>query len=110
MERNNLDMAMLLTDAILNEFEKNGRLDVPLDEHKYSFDLQDVIQSELEKIRPTDYLNKIVKVKVGKQEMYGKVTREYSSEVLVAVEVNNEISDTEIYFKKLEVEIVDERI
>ena len=49
MERNNLDMAMLLTDAILNEFEKNGRLDVPLDEHKYSFDLQDVIQSELEK-------------------------------------------------------------
>ena len=49
MERNNLDLAMLITDAILNEFEKNGKLDVPLDEHKYSFDLQDVIQSELEK-------------------------------------------------------------
>ena len=49
MERNNLDLAMRITDAILNEFEKNGRLDVPLDEHKYSFDLQDVIQSELEK-------------------------------------------------------------
>jgi hypothetical protein len=49
MERNNLDLAMRITDAILNEFEKNGKLDVPLDEHKYSFDLQDVIQSELEK-------------------------------------------------------------
>ena len=49
MERNNLDLAMLITDAILNEFEKNGKLDVPLDEHKYSFDLQDVIQSELDK-------------------------------------------------------------
>tara|TARA_A100001515_G_scaffold140961_1_gene137292 strand:+ start:587 stop:784 length:198 start_codon:yes stop_codon:yes gene_type:complete len=49
MERNNLDLAMRITDTILNEFEKNGKLDVPLDEHKYSFDLQDVIQSELEK-------------------------------------------------------------
>ena len=49
MERNNLDLAIRITDAILNEFEKNGKLDVPLDEHKYSFDLQDVIQSELEK-------------------------------------------------------------
>ena len=26
MSRNNLDMAMLLTDAILNEFEKNGKV------------------------------------------------------------------------------------
>ena len=50
MERNNLDLAMLITDAILNEFEKNGKLDVPLDEHKYSFDLQDVIQEELDKL------------------------------------------------------------
>jgi hypothetical protein len=49
--KNNLDVAMLLTDAILNEFEKNGKLDVPLDEHKYSFDLQDVIQNQLEKIK-----------------------------------------------------------
>ena len=49
MERNNLDLAMRITDAILNEFEKNGKLEVPLDEHKYSFDLQDVIQSELDK-------------------------------------------------------------
>ena len=51
MERNNLDLAILITDAILNEFEKNGKLDVPLDEHKYSFDLQDVIQSKLDEVR-----------------------------------------------------------
>jgi hypothetical protein len=50
MKRNNLDLAMLLTDAILNEFEKNGKVNVPLDEHKYSFPLQDRIQIELEKI------------------------------------------------------------
>tara|TARA_E500000178_G_scaffold302124_1_gene311429 strand:+ start:2021 stop:2227 length:207 start_codon:yes stop_codon:yes gene_type:complete len=50
MSRNNLDIAMLITDAILNEFEKNGKVNIPLDEHKYSFDLQDVIQLELEKI------------------------------------------------------------
>ena len=51
MNRNNLDMAMLITDAILNEFEQNGKVNIPLDEHKYSFDLQDVIQLELEKIK-----------------------------------------------------------
>ena len=50
MSRNNLDIAMLITDAILNEFEKNGKVNIPLDEHKYSFDLQDVIQLALEKI------------------------------------------------------------
>ena len=50
MSRNNLDIAMLITDAILNEFEKNGKVNIPLDEHKYSFDLQDVIELELEKI------------------------------------------------------------
>ena len=49
MSRNNLDMATLITDAILNEFEQNGKVNIPLDEHKYSFDLQDVIQSELDK-------------------------------------------------------------
>lgn len=51
MSKNNLDMAMLITDAILNEFEKNGKVNIPLDEHKYSFDLQDVIQLELEKMK-----------------------------------------------------------
>ena len=50
MDRNNLDIAMLITDAILNEFEKNGKVDIPLDKHKYSFPLQDRIQIELEKI------------------------------------------------------------
>ena len=50
MNRNNLDIAMLITDAILNEFEKNGKVNIPLDEHKYSFPLQDRIQIELEKI------------------------------------------------------------
>ena len=49
MERNNLDIAMLITDAILNEFERNGKVDIPLDEHKYSFPLQDRIQIEYEK-------------------------------------------------------------
>ena len=39
MSRNNLDIAMLITDTgILNEFEKNGKVNIPLDEHKYSFD------------------------------------------------------------------------
>ena len=55
--KNNLDVAMLLTDAILNEFEKNGKVNIPLDEHKYSFDLQDVIQSEIEKIANEDMIN-----------------------------------------------------
>ena len=111
MPKNNLDLAMLITDAILNEFEKNGKLDVPLDEHKYSFDLQDVIQSELEKIAE-GYINKRVKV-IG-QEIYGKVIREYSSEVLVDEVVikdeDEETTDGKLYFKKSEVEIVDERI
>ena len=109
MSRNNLDMAMLLTDAILNEFEKNGKLDVPLDEHKYSFDLQDAIQLALEKIAEV-YLNKRVKV-IG-QEIYGKVIREYSSEVLVDEVVikdeDEETTDGKLYFKKSEVEIVNE--
>ena len=55
--RDNLDMATLITDAILNEFEKNGKVNIPLDEHKYSFDLQDVIQLALEKIANEDMIN-----------------------------------------------------
>ena len=55
--RNNLDIAMLITDAILNEFEKNGKVNIPLDEHKYSFPLQDRIQIELEKIANEDMIN-----------------------------------------------------
>ena len=54
--KNNLDMAMLITDAILNQFEKNGKCDIPLDEHKYSFPLQDRIQIELEKIVNEDMI------------------------------------------------------
>ena len=127
MSRNNLDIAMLITDAILNEFEKNGKVNIPLDEHKYSFDLQDVIELEIEKIANEDmindntksiaeretfnymksyYLNKRVKVKG--QDIYGKVISEYASEVVVALEVSNETSGNEVYFKKSEVEIVDE--
>lgn len=109
MSRDNLDIAMLITDAILNEFEKNGKCNIPLDESKdskpYSWDLQDVIQEELEKIAE-GYLNKRVKIKG--QEIYGKVIFEYSSEVVVAIEVSNETLDNTIYFKKSEVEIVDE--
>ena len=51
--RNNLDIAMLLTDAILNTFEVSDSsysCIIPLDEHKYSFELQDVIQVTLENI------------------------------------------------------------
>jgi len=55
MSRNNLDMAMLLTDFILNKFEQNGKVNIPLDESKdskpYSWELQDVIQLALEKIK-----------------------------------------------------------
>ena len=53
-----------------------------------------------------NYENKRVKIKG--QDMYGKVIHEYSSEVLVAIEVSNETSDNEGYFKKSEVEIVEE--
>jgi copper oxidase (laccase) domain-containing protein len=52
---NNLDIAMVLTDAILNEFEKDGRCNIPTDEYKYSFDLQDVIQDKLNEIGITGY-------------------------------------------------------
>jgi len=104
MNRNNLDIAMLITDAILNEFERNGKVNIPLDEHKYSFPLQDRIQIELEKITE-GYLNKRVRIRDG-LEFYGKVIREFSSEVLV--EVEDIAKDNRRYFKKLEVEIVDE--
>ena len=50
------------------------------------------------------YENKRVKVKG--QEMYGKVIHEYASEVVVSIEVSNETSGNEVYFKKSEVEIV----
>ena len=113
MSRNNLDMAMLLTDAILNEFEKNGKVKIQLDKSKdskpYSWELQDAIQLALEKIAEV-YLNKRVKV-IG-QEIYGKVIREYSSEVLVDEVVikdeDEETTDEKLYFKKSEVEIINE--
>ena len=64
MAKDNLDMAMLITDAILNEFEKKGKCIIPLDESfgdkrkpkPYSWDLQDVIQIELEKIANEDMI------------------------------------------------------
>ena len=107
MSRNNLDMAMLLTDFILNEFEQNGKVNIPLDESKdskpYSWELQDAIQLALEKIAE-GYVNK--RVKIRGEEFYGKVLREFASEVLVAVE--DIAKDNELYFKKTEVEIVNE--
>ena len=107
MSRDNLDMAMLLTDAILNEFEQNGKVNIPLDESKdskpYSWELQDAIQLALEKIAE-GYINK--RVKIRGEEFYGKVVREFASEVLVAVE--DIVKDKELYFKKTEVEIVNE--
>ena len=60
MSRNNLDMAMLLTDFILNKFEQNGKVHIPLDESNdskpYSWELQDVIQLALEKIANEDMI------------------------------------------------------
>jgi len=56
MIRNNLDMAMLLTDVILNEFEKNNVCNIPLDVCNYSFDLQDAIEEALEKISNEDMI------------------------------------------------------
>ena len=127
MSRNNLDIAMLITDAILNQFERNGKVDIPLDEHKYSFPLQDRIQIELEKIANEDMINDNTKsiaegetlnymksyyenkrVKIKGQEIYGKVISEYASEVVVAIEVSNKTSGNKVYYKKSEVEIVNE--
>jgi hypothetical protein len=107
MARNNTDIAMLITDAVLNEFEKNGICKIPLDEHKdskpYSWDLQDVIQDELDKLsEENDYLNK--RVRIRGEELYGKVLREFASEVLVAVDNNDQL-----YFDKSEVEIVKDK-
>ena len=45
---------MLITDEILNEFEREGVVHIPLDNHKYSFPLQDRIQLALEKISNED--------------------------------------------------------
>ena len=56
----------------------------------------------------SNYLNKRVKIKGA--EFYGKVVREFSSEVLVAVEEVSfcriDTSDNQLYFNKSEVEIV----
>ena len=103
MARNNTDIAMLITDAVLNEFEKNGICKIPLDEHKYSFDLQDVIQDQLDKLsEENDYLNK--RVRIRGEELYGKVLREFANEVLVAV-----MDKYQLYFDKSEVEIVNDQ-
>ena len=51
----------------------------------------------------TDYLNK--RVRIRNEEFYGKVLREFASEVLVKVENIKPLED-ELYFDKSEVEIV----
>tara|TARA_R100000322_G_C5285855_1_gene151097 strand:- start:28 stop:198 length:171 start_codon:yes stop_codon:yes gene_type:complete len=52
-----------------------------------------------------DYLNK--RVRIRNENFYGKVLREFSSEVLVAVE--DIAKDNQLYFKKSEVEVVNEQ-
>ena len=50
---NDKNIAMSLTNAILKTFEVSDSSYsclIPLDEHKYSLELQDVIQDELEKV------------------------------------------------------------
>ena len=51
----------------------------------------------------SDYLNK--RVRIRSEEFYGKVLREFASEVLVKVENIKPLED-ELYFDKSEVEIV----
>ena len=51
----------------------------------------------------SDYLNK--RVRIRNEEFYGKVLREFASEVLVKVENIKPLED-ELYFDKSEVEIV----
>ena len=63
----NLDLAILLTDAILNEFEKDGVCKIPLsgniteqkensaeEDKPYSWDLQDAILDQLEELVKED--------------------------------------------------------
>ena len=65
--------------------------------------LQNKKEKQMINYMKTDYLNK--RVRIRNEEFYGKVLREFASEVLVKVENIKPLED-ELYFDKSEVEIV----
>lgn len=124
-----------IANSIIDTFPKKlNHTVIKLNEHKNSWELVDTILSAMEdklqeiskfneiannsmdiaelseknqtiNYMKSDYENKRVKIKG--QKIYGKVISEYASEVLVKVE-NMKPLEYELYFKKSEVEIVNE--
>ena len=113
-----------IANSIIDTFPKKlNHTVIKLNEHKNSWELVDTILSAMEdKLQEiskfneiannsmdiaelseeNDYLNK--RVRIRDEEFYGKVIREFASEVLVAVDNNDQL-----YFDKSEVEIVNDK-
>ena len=128
---NDTDIRNEIVEAIANSIidtfpKKLNHTVIKLNEHKNSWELVDTILSAMEdKLQQiskfneiannsmdiaelseeNDYLNK--RVRIRNEVFYGKVVREFASEVLVKVE-NMKPLEYELYFDKSEVEIVDE--
>jgi len=113
-----------IANSIIDTFPKKlNHTVIKLNDHKNSWELVDTIlsamESKLQEIskfneiannsmdiaelsEENDYLNK--RVRIRDEEFYGKVIREFASEVLVAVDNNDQL-----YFDKSEVEIVNDK-
>ena len=113
-----------IANSIIDTFPKKlNHTVIKLNEHKNSWELVDTIleamEDKLQQIskfneiannsmdiaelsEENDYLNK--RVRIRDEEFYGKVIREFASEVLVAVDNNDQL-----YFDKSEVEIVNDK-
>tara|TARA_A100001201_G_scaffold53190_1_gene52262 strand:+ start:1488 stop:1805 length:318 start_codon:yes stop_codon:yes gene_type:complete len=94
-------------EAILNSIEEKieqMELDLYGVPKKDLLTLKGMLKNLRDEIGMVDYLNK--RVRIRNEEFYGKVLREFSSEVLV--EVEDIAKDNQLYFNKSEVEIVDE--
>ena len=94
-------------EAILNSIEEKieqMELDLYGVPKEDLLTLKGMLKNLRYEIEMVDYLNK--RVRIRNEEFYGKVLREFSSEVLV--EVENIAKDNQLYFNKSEVEIVDE--
>ena len=128
---NDTDIRNEIVEAIANSIidtfpKKLNHTVIKLNEHKNSWELVDTILSAMEdKLQQiskfneiannsmdiaelseeNDYLNK--RVKIRSENFYGKVIREFASEVLVVVE--DIAKDNELYFYKSEVEIVSDK-
>lgn len=116
-----------IANSIIDTFPKKlNHTVIKLNEHKNSWELVDTILSAMEdKLQQISKFNEIAnnsmdiaelseendyenkRVKIKGQKIYGKVISEYASEVLVKVE-NMKPLEYELYFKKSEVEIVNE--